>query len=267
MIEPEIFEPFDLESRYNKYEFTYRQPLIQSANQEFALGITGDWQTTANSLLGEGFPLSRGADDDGNTRIFALRFFQEYSNRSQKEVFIARSQFSAGFDAFGATNNHDGNPDSQFFVWRGQTQYLNLLTEDLIFLLRSDIQIATQPLLPVEQFSIGGVYTVRGYSQDALLADSGLFASVELRGNIAKIPQWNTTLQLSPFFDVGTVWNNDNFPLQRKTLYSIGLGLRLSINEIFNARLDWGIPLADFDDNNDTLQSDGIYFSLELKPF
>ncbi len=267
VIQPALFEPFDLESEYRKYEFTYRQPIIESANQEFALGITGDWQTSSNFLLGEPFPLSRGADSEGKTRIFALRFFQEYNHRSGRQVFVARSQFSFGIDAFGATNNNDGRPDSQFFAWRGQAQYLNLLTPDVILILRSDLQFASESLLPVEQFSLGGVFSVRGYSQDALLADNGLFASAELRANILKIPEWITTLQLSPFFDVGTVWNTDQFPLQRKSLYSAGIGLRLLVDEVFSARVDWGIPIADFTDSNDTLQSDGIYFSFELKPF
>lgn len=267
VIQPEIFEPFDLESEYRKYELTYRQPIIETANQELALGITGDWQTSANFLLGEEFPLSRGADDEGKTRIFALRFFQEYNHRSQRQVFAVRSQFSIGFDAFGATNNNDSRPDSQFFAWRGQAQYLNLLTPDIIFLVRSDLQVADRALLPVEQFSLGGVYSVRGYSQDALLADNGFFASAELRANILKISQWNTTLQLSPFFDMGKVWNSDDFELPRSSLYGAGVGLRLLVNDIFSARVDWGIPLTDFDDNNDTLQSDGIYFSFELKPF
>ena len=267
VIQPALFEPFDLESEYRKYEFTYRQPLVQSANEEFALGITGDWQTSSNFLLGEPFPLSRGADSEGKTRILALRLFQEYNHRSGRQVFVARSQFSFGIDAFGATNNNDGRPDSRFFAWRGQAQYLNLLTPDVILLLRSDLQFASESLLPLEQFSLGGIFSVRGYSQDALLADNGLFASAELRTNILKIPQWNTTLQLSPFFDVGTVWNSDEFPLQRDNLYSVGIGLRLLIDEVFSARLDWGIPIAGFTDSNDTLQSDGIYFSFELKPF
>jgi hemolysin activation/secretion protein len=267
VIQPALFEPFDLESEYRKYEFTYRQPIIQSANEEFALGITGDWQTSSNFLLGEPFPLSRGADSEGKTRIFALRLFQEYNHRSERQVFLARSQFSFGFNAFGATNNNDGRPDSRFFAWRGQAQYVNLLTPDVILLLRSDLQLASKPLLPVEQFSLGGIYSVRGYSQDALLADNGLFASAELRTNLVKIPQWNTTLQLSPFFDVGTLWNSDEFPLQRNSLYSVGIGLSLLVGEVFSARLDWGIPLADFADSNDTLQADGIYFSFELKPF
>jgi hemolysin activation/secretion protein len=267
VIDPAIFEPFDLVSEYSKYELTYRQPIIQSANEELALGITGEWQNSANFLLGEPFPLSRGADSEGKTRIFALRFFQEYSNRSQRQIFAARSQFSLGLDAFGATSYNDGTPDSQFFAWRGQLQYLNALTPDVLLLLRGDIQLANQGLLPVEQFSLGGVYSVRGYSQDAILADNGFFTSAELRANILKIPDWNTTLQIAPFFDLGTVWNTDNFPLPKKTLYSTGIGLRLLVNDIFTARLDWGIPLTDLEDSYNNLQSDGVYFSFELKPF
>ena len=267
VIEPSIFEQFDLESEYRKYEFTYRQPVIQSANQELALGVTADWQTTSNFLLGEPFPLSRGADNQGKTRIFTVRFFQEYNNRSQKDVFLARSQFNFGLNAFGATENSGDQPDSEFFAWRGQIQYLNLLTPDVILLLRSDLQLANKSLLPVEQFSIGGIYTVRGYPQDALLADNGFFASAELRTNIAKIPDWDTTIQLSPFVDFGTVWNNDNFPLQADSLASVGVGLRVFVNDRFTARLDWGIPLNDFENSIDTLQSDGLYFSVEFQPF
>lgn len=267
VIYPEIFEPFDLKSNYQKYEFTYRQPLYQTANQEFALGITADWQHSSNFLLGEPFPLSRGADSDGKTRIFALRFFQEYNVRSQRQVFIAQSQFSLGISAFGATNNNNDLPDSDFFLWRGQSQYLNLLTPDMMLLVRSDLQLANKTLLPVEQFSLGGIYTVRGYSQDVLLADNGFFASVELQTNILKIPKWKTTLQISPFFDFGTVWNSNDIPVRKNSLYSVGLGLKLLINDVFSARVDYGIPLVTLDDDNNTLQGDGIYFSFELTPF
>lgn len=267
VINPPIFEPFDLVSEYRKYELVYRQPIIQSASEELALGISTDWQTTANFLLGEPFPLSRGADEDGKTRVYALRFFQEYTKRTPNQVFLVRSQLNFGLSAFGATDYNDSRPDGQFITWRGQAQYLNALTSDVLLLLRSDLQLANRQLLPIEQFSIGGVYTVRGYSQDALLADNGFFASAELRANILKIPEWNTVLQITPFFDIGTVWNSDNFPLPKKTLYSTGLGLRLLINNIFSARLDWGIPSVDLDDNSNTLQSDGIYFSFELTPF
>jgi hemolysin activation/secretion protein len=45
---------------------------------------------------------------------------------------------------------------------------------------RSEVLLAVGELLPIEQFGIGGSDTVRGYRQDAVLADSGIFGSAEL---------------------------------------------------------------------------------------
>ena len=47
--------------------------------------------------------------------------------------------------------------------------------------MRSDVALARAELLPIEQFGRGGSDTLRGYRQDALLADSGIFDSAELR--------------------------------------------------------------------------------------
>ncbi|NET01060.1 MAG: ShlB/FhaC/HecB family hemolysin secretion/activation protein [Sphaerospermopsis sp. SIO1G1] len=266
-----IEEPFnvlDIQSASRNYQITYRQPLHQTPSQEFIVGVTGSRQESETSLLNEPFPLSAGANDQGEVRISALRFFQEYTKRDTLQVFAMRSQFSVGLNAFNATNNAT-EPDGQFIAWRGQTQYLRLLTPDLTLLLRSDIQLSDRPLLALEQFSVGGQQSVRGYRQDSLLADNGLFASAELRTPILRVPKWQTKLELSPFFDVGTVWNHSSSDVEidQKTLSSLGLGLRLLVGENFNARFDWGIPLVKVDKTGNSLQENGLYFSVEYRPF
>lgn len=260
------FDQLDIESNSSTYELTYRQPLYQTPTEDFVLGLTATREESETSLLGIPFPLSRGADDDGQTKVSALRFFQEYTKRSNREVFAARSQFSLGIDAFGSTIN-DEQPDSQFFLWRGQAQYLNLLTPDTLLLLRSDLQLSPQALVALEQFSLGGDLSVRGYAQDAILADNGLFASVEIRTTILRIPEWQTSLQLIPFFDFGTVWNSDNTPVIKRSLYSVGLGLQLLVGDKFNARIDWGIPLTNLDSQQNSLQENGIYFTVQYTLF
>ena len=255
----EPFDDLDLESNFRQYSLTYRQPIVQTPNRELALGLTGDRQTSDVNL----------SDDliQGETRITALRFVQEYTQRSSQDVLGLRSQFSIGLEGSQTTLNGD-EIDEEFYVWRGQAQYVRLLTQDTNLLLRSDLQLADRPLIPIEQFSLGGVNTVRGYRQDLLLSDNGFFASAELRTSIARIPKWQTTLQLTPFFDLGTAWNRrDASVIPRKSLYSIGLGLRLEVGEIFNARIDYGIPLAELDVEKNTLQENGIYFHIEYKPF
>lgn len=67
-----------------------------------------------------------GVDAEGKTRVSALRFLQEWTRRSEKQVLAARSQFSFGIDAFGASLRPDGKePDSRFFTWRGQGQWVH----------------------------------------------------------------------------------------------------------------------------------------------
>ncbi len=262
------FDELEIESKSRTYELTYRQPIEQTPTEELAFGLTASRQETETSLLGIPFPLSAGANDDGETRISALRFFQEYTQRSNREVLAMRSQFSLGIGAFDATINNDA-PDSHFFAWRGQAQYLRLLAPDTILLLRSDMQLADRPLVPLEQFSLGGQLTVRGYRQDILLADNGFFASAELRVPILRVPNWQMLVQLTPFFDFGTVWNNSNSDadIETPTLSSVGLGLRFLLGTRFNARLDWGIPLVNLDSSGDTLQEKGIYFSIQYSLF
>lgn len=260
VIEPP-FTPLDIESESRYYELSLRQPIIQKPNTELSLGLAFSRIESETSLLDRPFGLSRGADEQGRTRISAIRFSQEWVNRNEKQVLAARSQFSIGVDVFDATINEDA-PDSSFFAWRGQGQWVRRLDEDFLFLLRGDIQLATSSLVPLEQFRVGGFNSVRGYRQDLVLGDSGMFASAELRIPIVRIPAVDGLVQLTPFFDIGTVWNNDDLEIENDILPSVGIGLNFSAGDRFSARIDWGIPLVEVDLDSKSLQEDGIYFSI-----
>lgn len=261
------YDRFNIASENTNYELTYRQPLLQKPTEEVAIGFTFSRNDSETTFGGEPTQLSRGAEADGETHISALRFFQEYTNRDASQVFALRSQFSLGVNLFDATLNDQNVPDSKFVSWRGQAQYLKLLSPDITLLLRSDLQVSDRPLVPVEQFSLGGGLNVRGYRQDILLGDNGWFNSAEIRATLWKNPNWKTVLQFSPFFDFGKVWNTDDVTLDKNTLLSMGIGLRLEVSDILTTRLDWGFPLVDFAREGDSLQEKGIYFSVELKPF
>jgi hemolysin activation/secretion protein len=258
------FDQIDIKSNSRDYTVSFRQPVIKNPTQELALGLEFNRRESFTSLLGIDFPLSPGANEDGETRLSIIRFFQEWTNRTSNEVFALRSQFSFGINAFNA--NSKGSPDGEFFAWRGQGQYLRLLAPDTILLLRTDAQITTNPLVPLEQFALGGIGSVRGYRQDLFLADNGFIASAEVRLPIARIPDWNSVIQIAPFFDVGTVWNLESSNPDPQTLTSLGLGLIWQIDNRFTARLDWGIPLVDLNRDRETLQEKGLVFSVEYSP-
>ncbi|MDZ8093185.1 MAG: ShlB/FhaC/HecB family hemolysin secretion/activation protein [Nostoc sp. DedQUE05] len=273
VIEPP-FDFLDIESASRYYELTFRQPIIQTPTQEFALGLTASRRESDISwiLQRENPPappslLSPGADNEGRTRVSALRVFQEWTSRNSREVIALRSQFSLGIDVLNATVNQDA-PDSRFFAWQGQAQWARLLAPETLLLLRLNTQLASTTLLPIEQFGLGGQDSIRGYRQDYLLTDNGTFVSAEVQVPILRLPQINSILQVIPFVDFGVGWNSsgkDN--PDHNTLAAVGLGLRWAQGDRFTVRLDWGIPLVSVNSNERTLQENGLYFSLLYNPF
>ena len=269
----EPFRPLGIESTGRTYELTFRQPIIRTPNEELALSLTayrGEREGVfLESFLGTVVPFpAPGADAQGRTRVTALRFGQEWIKRSPQQVFALFSEFSLGLDALGSTIN-PSPPDSQFFLWRGQGQWVRQLGNDNLFLLRGGVQFADRPLVPSEQFGLGGQTTVRGYGLNTLLTDSGWMASAEFRLPILRIPEIDSVVQLAPFFDIGGGWNQGNtFSPNPNVLAGTGLGLIWDIQDNFSARLDIGIPLVTVpNQGGNSLQESGIYFTINFSPF
>ncbi|MEH2162024.1 MAG: ShlB/FhaC/HecB family hemolysin secretion/activation protein [Nostoc sp.] len=272
VIEPD-FKFLDIESASRYYEVTFRQPIIQTPTQEFALGLTASRRESDISWIlerEERIPapvLSPGADEQGRTKVSAFRFFQEWTSRNSREVIALRSQFSLGIDILNPTINQNA-PDSRFFAWQGQAQWIRLLAPETLLLLRLNTQLASRTLLPLEQFGLGGQDSVRGYRQDYLLTDNGTFVSAEVQVPILRLPKIGSILQAVPFVDFGVGWNSsDRENPNPNTLAAVGLGLRWSQGDRFTVRLDWGVPLISVDSNERTLQEKGLYFSLLYNPF
>jgi hemolysin activation/secretion protein len=265
------FNVLNIQSRSSYYEFTLRHPFKQTPSEEFAMGVTGSFRQSGANFLDDQVPFPAvGVDSEGKTRVSSLRFFQEWTKRSEQQVLAARSQFSFGVDALGSSIVKNGSePDSRFFTWRGQGQWVRLLAPDTLLLVRGDVQLADRGLLGLEQFGLGGQETVRGYRQDALLADGGLLFSVEGRIPLVKFgAQKKNILHLTPFFELGRGWNVGARPDPvTQTLVSTGLGLRLQLSDKLTARLDWGIPLNRIDGDKRSWQENGVYFSIVGSPF
>lgn len=270
------FDELDIDFEFNRFQIALYQPVYQTPKHEFALALALSRIATEVTLEDIPFPaLRRGASNDGELNISAIRFYQDYIKRGTKDRFDFRSEISFGVDIIDATDN-DEPPDTNFFIWRGQTSYQRQLTEDTGLHFSSFWQLSDRPLVDLEQtprklFTVGGeeeTFILRGYRQDSLRADNGIFATAEFQANVLEIDRLNSIFQLTPFVDFGTVWNDkdNNLELDQSTLISVGLGLRLLVNNNFRARVDWGIPLIEQDFDTGSLQEDGITFNIEYRP-
>ena len=263
----------DLNSDYQDWVLSFRQPVTRSPNQELAFGATVEVQRSQGWFLGGQPFIGYGTNSKGVTSIAALRLFQEWTGRGRSDVIFLRSEFSIGLDIFGATTPYDStiNPDaprSDYFLWRGQGQWVRQLAPDTLFILRGNIQLANEPVVPLEQFALGGLNSVRGYQQNFLLTDSGVFASAEFRIPIFRAPRQQQVIQIVPFLDTGIGWNNRGLPdPDPSTLVSTGIGINWQWGNTVSARVDWGYPLIRNGSLNDTWQDSGFSFSIIFTPF
>ncbi len=108
-------------------------------------------------------------------------------------------------------------------------------------------QISQEPLLSAEQFSAGGLGTVRGYLEATTVGDNALFGTVELRSPplANRVGLKDGDWRVYVFGDAGH--QSLNHPLPGQTgqfdLASIGAGSWLKSGGHFNATLDLGLPL------------------------
>ncbi|MEL6167015.1 MAG: ShlB/FhaC/HecB family hemolysin secretion/activation protein, partial [Cyanobacteria bacterium J06628_3] len=147
----------------------------------FALSFGFAFRDT-QTLLNNTTPLlATGSDSNGVSRTSVLKFGQEYIKRDKKGASIGRSQFSLGTGLFDATVNDGSIPDGQFVSWLAQAQRLQKLGNDNLLIARLDLQLTANSLLSSKKFAIGGGKTLRGYRQNALYGDNGVYFSLEDR--------------------------------------------------------------------------------------
>lgn len=277
-----IEEPFttlDINSKLEQYGATLRQPLFQSLSNEIAVSFTADKRRSETFLLGQPFSLSPGAVN-GVTSVSVLRFTQEFVNRSQVHVLALRSTFSLGLDAFGATDS-GSEPDARFFSWLGQSQYVRRLwNTDKLLILRLNAQLSTSPLFSLEQLSLGGAESVRGYRENQILRDNAVFASIEVRVPVIYGKEHHPLLMLAPFVDLGTGWNTladrgttsiggtAQQDRNLETLPSAGIGLIFDPYRRVHAQIYWGYAFnRDLVSSGNNLQDYGIHFVMTINAF
>ena len=270
----ERFAALDIESQSETYTLTLRHPFYRTLQRELAVALSAERLESMTSLQGKPFSFSPGARN-GTVTDTALRLALEWLDRTPYQVIAVRSRFSVGVDILEATTHNDRSiPDGRFFTWAGQVQWARrLASSDIQLLFRLDVQLASEPLLPLEQLAIGGRFSVRGYRENQLVRDNGLIAALEAHLPIVRNTPWAEALQLVPFVDFGRAWNHPARASESGILASMGLGLRwtASVDTFVPLRTQceifWGQKLREIQTEGGNLQDKGLHLQVVLSAF
>lgn len=270
----EPFDAVDIQGETENYGISVSHPFFRTPEHQFTGSLTFERRHSKTYLLGLPFSFSPGVRN-GASDITALRFTQEWLDRGQNHVLALRSTMSVGLGALNATMNGGNLPDGRFFAWLAQAQWARRLFGDAQVIVRSDLQLTPDSLLPLEKFAVGGHASVRGYRENQLVRDNGWVSSVEFRIPLfrAPIPYLSKTvqdgmIQLAPFFDLGWSWETNARTPPPETLSSLGLGVRWDPSPKLHTELYWGIPLRKLDNGpNHDLQDSGLHFAVNVNVF
>ena len=266
----EPFNQLNVSGNTNRYAAWLRQPLIRSPQEELALSL-GFTHTSGQTFLFDRLPtpFGFGPDINGFSRTSVVSFAQDYVLRSPDGAWAFTSQFNLGTGLLDATQNSPPVPDGQFFSWQGLAQRVQRLGLDHLLIASFNVQLTPDSLLPSESFTIGGVSSVRGYRQGARSGDNGLRFSLEDRITIERDGAGRPVLVLTPFIDLGSVWNHpDNPNVITGQTFLMGSGLGMTLQNIeglagVSFRLNYGIPIINMSDRGNNLQDAGFYFGVD----
>ena len=104
-------------------------------------------------------------------------------------------------------------------------------------------QLATEPLMAIEEFTFGNYGIGRGYDPGAAAGDSAIGVGLTLSGFRQQF--WGDALggELIAFYDIGRYWNEDTTGVASRTIASVGVGVRFVLSDVLSADITYAHPL------------------------
>jgi len=186
--------------------------------------------------------------------VNSLKFYVDQIYYGDSYVFYQKHSYKLGdYTNIYSERNH-------FDLYNFNVYYQKRYQHNQTLSARIDGQISGSNFLPsVEQFYIGGMYTVRGYKESLLSGVGGLCGSVEYEMPLLKHPD----VRGYAFFDAGRIWG-DSDSVHSLSLAGTGLGVKTYLGRNVDVNLCLAFPLArtiDYSEQGKTR----IHFSLNTR--
>jgi hemolysin activation/secretion protein len=143
--------------------------------------------------------------------------------------------------------NSRSGASGDFIYFRGDLSHTRDFAEGFQLFVKGQGQASNEPLVNSEQFSGGGLGTVRGLLESEVLGDNALLGTVELRSPSLdsflgkSVNEWRFYI----FSDGGILAVDDPLPETPYSynLLSVGGGTRIKLMGHLNGSIDIGVPL------------------------
>ena len=215
-------------------DYTYALPPAGRYKQFLIIGV--DDKLFDNDIDFEGQPIGV----DVRSRPISVRHngnwrSEKFSGSTYAGIFVNIESGSHNDDVSYSLTRAGATPSWSAFRAGARLRY-EISTWSLIG--RVDAQYTDEPLIPGEQFGVGGLYSLRGIDQRQITGDRGFFLSGEVMSPVIG----NAGPRLLVFVDVGRVSRIDALPgeVSRDTVASIGAGLRWGWKNRLNVTVDYG---------------------------
>ncbi len=197
-------------------------------------------------------------------RVRTLRAALNYEESDRLGRTYWNNEVAFGFDWLGGRNSTPEPGDvalsraragSQFVRYTGAATRVQKMPFGTTGVFRAMGQATPDRLPPIEQFQLGGAFTVRGYTEGELIGDQGLMVSGEWHVPFFVLPRsWHIpgtgysfrdNIQLVTFMDAGAIYSHRTIIGEQKdeVAWGMGIGLRARLTKLLTARVDLGIPL------------------------
>lgn len=231
-----LAQVLDIRGDANVFSLYASHALSRKLDQSMDLAFTVSYKDVQNNIFNNA-PLAR-------ENYFTTRLDYSGDWRDVKGRSLFQASWTQGIGGDGGALVSNVRADDNFAKFNFGAMRIHNLAPGFYGVVRGTAQVATDSLYTLEQFSVGGMSTVRGFSQSELLGDHGYTISGELRWSpIKENPE---IFQVVTFIDHGGVRIIDRFPgeLPTNNLTGAGFGFRSSPNENTSLTLDIGFPIA-----------------------
>ena len=185
-----------------------------------------------------------------------------------KSVLYASSYLTSG-----VIEDHIRDEEHSFSKVNADLYYIHYLPSSIVGTFKAGGQYSPDNMAYLEQYQIGGVSSVRGYSEGVLMGPSAYYTSLEMLFPIPFLPETisipckkdekfrlKESIKFATFVDHGGVFYHDRPTEKENFLLSAGVGLRFALSKYISARFYVGFPLM----NKKTYQESDAAFHFDI---